>query len=118
MYRLPDGNFQRKTALIRLLEISEVVPAKEYPTSSTKRKAKIIGEISIDLAQHVGLGETQQAYPFLSHLAPQNTSVETLLEVREIVEAAGQPSGHRREHSTLERSRELLTTYKGGLYNS
>ena len=80
MYRLVDSTFQRKTALIRLLEISDVV---EHDQS--KRKAKIIGEIAFDLSQYVGQGLIEKNYPFQSHLAPEGSSVFVALEVKQML---------------------------------
>ena len=110
MYRLVDSTFQRKTALIRLLEITDVTEQEQ-----SKRKAKIIGEIAFDLSDYVGEGLIEKNYPFQSHLAPEGSSVVVALEVKQLEQEAGERNMELL--STLARSRDILTAYAGGTRN-
>ena len=83
MYKLQDGTFQKKTALIRLLQIDDSNEmAGEAKQSSPKRMAKIVSEVQIDLAQHVGQGDLQVVYPFKTPLISVKTSISTVIHVR------------------------------------
>ena len=112
MYRLVDSTFQRKTALIRLLEITDS-SFKEQDKS--KRKAKIIAEIAFDLSKYVGQGLIEKNYPFNSYLAPEGSSVIVALEVKQLEQEVG--AGNLELASTLSRSRDILTAYAGGTRN-
>ena len=41
--------------------------------------AKVVAEVQIDLSQHVGQGDLQIVFPFLSESKPVNISVDTTI---------------------------------------
>jgi len=114
MYRLEDGSFQRKTALIRLLEINEIVKTESRETSAAKRMAKIIAEVSIDLSQHVGQGDLQIVYPFQSPLVPSSISVECTIQVKLTEQLAESPEA---EKNKSQSNLATITQFHAGLNN-
>ena len=108
----------RKTALIRLVKLSKNPTQQADQEEGNKVVAKVVAEVQIDLSQHVGQGDLQIVYPFLSQSKPVNISVDTTIQVDQMVKDKPELDlSDNDPHSPLiskPQKRKVMTTYKGG----
>ena len=82
LYKTSDNKLQKKTLLIRLLE-------KASTPGSTRRVAKVLSEITLDLSQLIGQQNHEQVIQFKSSLAPANCFLKASMSIIEVADEDG-----------------------------
>ena len=82
MYKASENKLQKKTLLIRLLE-------KASTPGNTKRIAKVLSEVTLDLSQLIGKQNYEHVIQFKSSLAPENCFVKINMSIIEVADEDG-----------------------------